>query len=731
MKQTVSRRHFLKLGAAAGGGLLVKAYWTPVSFANEATIINSNSPWFWAEFLADGSVSLKLSKQEMGQGVHTGLAMLFAEEACLDWSKVSASQANWDRGSRAYYESPFGVVTGGSSTIHTLWEPMRLAGAQVRDCFVRAAARKWKVDPQSCTAKNGYVLNQSSGESLSYHELSHKAKTFAPSESPELKPRERYELIGKSVSSRHNRAFVTGSANYASNVRLPGMLHAVVNRRPLLGSKLVSFDARETLNVPGVVDVVEISGDEESEGFVFGLAGGVAVLAESTWSAMQGARVLKVEWDMGENANASYDSVRSANERRDFIKSEVKNDFGDIETAFSTAVETVESSYENLLQAHGQMEPLTSTASFKNGNLEIWSSCQDMRGSVQYVARLLAIEEDAVTLHSALAGGSFGRLAWADYVGESALLSKMVGKPVKVTWTREDDMRCDYYHPQKISKWKGCLDSEGFVSGIWSEYGILGTPSYWWLLHWAYLPYGIDNVKVESNLIKQPIRTGAWRSVVEHMQAFPEESFIDELSYVAGEDPYRFRLKHVRRAVERFEGDDYWRQMGQRAKLVLESVPDFYDWDAPLGLGKGRGIAMSKFGSTIVCQIAEVDLGERDFTVERIVAIVAPGKVLNPQLAENQIEGGILWALSACKHGRLSFEHGKVKEDNYDAYPVLRFSETPELQVHFLEDEGPLGGMGELGVPATAPAVANAIYAISCKRLRSLPFDTNTLFGNV
>ncbi len=721
--ERISRRSFLKIGTALGGGLLVKAYWVPsLDAAEKDAEIASDSPWFFAHFESDGSVLLELGKQEMGQSAQIGLAMLFAEEACLDWSRVRVSQVSGDKRTHAFYDSAFGQGTGGSATVSSLWDPMRKAGACVRAMLRQAAAQLWDVTVEDCAAKDGYIAHAESRRRLAYHELAAEAARLPVPTEPKLKDKSEYELIGRPVDNRHNDAIVTGQANYSSNVRLPAMAYAAVARCPVLGAKLVSIDDRAALEVPGVLGVHVIEGQPAGEDLFYDYRGGVAVVADSTWAAFEGKKALRLVWDEGQNGVANYALLRDRFARREVVRSEIKNDFGDTEAAFRDAAKTLDAVYETGFQAHAPMEPLGSVARVMDGQAEVWASTQSVPIIRSVVARALRLDVANVTVHSPMAGGSFGRRIWADFAVESAILAAKIGRPVKVTWSREDDFQSDYFHPYKISEWQGCLDAEGYISGIRLEYGVLGANSFWWILHWAYLPYGIQNVRTRAHLLEEPIPTGAWRSVTEHLQAFPEESFIDELAHLAGEDPYRFRLKHARRAVATFEGEDYWRQMTERALRVLESVSKISDWDQPLPQGAGRGIALSKFGSTVVCQIAEVEVKEEAYRVSKVVAIVAAGRIVNPQLAENQIEGAIIWALSAFKYGKLTFERGRIVEDNFDTYPIARIGETPELEVHFLEDDGPMGGIGEPGVPALAPAVGNAIFAACGKRVRSMPF---------
>lgn len=717
----MERRAFLKLSGVAGGGLLVAAL-LPRSFANgTGKEVVADQPWFFAEFTSEGKLHLRLAKQEMGQGAPSGLAMLFAEELGIDWEAVTVTQLTYSGETESYYASAFGGTTGGSSTVHTLWEPMRKAGASVREMLIRVGARRMKATVSDCEAIGGKVRNRRTGEELAFRELFTAALREEVPENPTLRDPKDFRIIGKSKPNAMNELLSSGKAEYTSNVQLPGMVYGAVVHCPVLGGKLVSYDATESLAVPGVIGVYELEGFA-SKGVLFrGSRSGVAVVAESTWAAFQGKAKLKVVWDDGENGSENLDTLRKRYEERDFLTSDVKNNFGDVEAAFAASDRVFEASYETGFQAHASMEPLGSVARIDGDRIEVWTSTQGAKSAAEGVAAAMGVSAEKVTLHSLVAGGSFGRRIWLDFVLESVQLAKLTGRPVKVQWSREDDMGNDYYHPYKISRWRACLDEEGYISGLECDYGVLGSLDFWWVLHWAYLPYGIENNKVTSNLMRESIHTGAWRSVTEHLQAFPEETFIDELAVFAGEDPLAFRIKHTRRAVERFQGDDYWRAMTERALSVFEAVSKIYDANEGLPEGVGKGVAISKFGSTIVAQVATVRVSGDDYRVLKVEAVVAAGRVVNPQLAENQIEGGIVFGISAAKYGKLSFENGRIVEGNFDGYPVLRMSEMPEVAVHFLEDDGPMGGMGEPGVPAIGPAIGNAIYAASGKRHRTLP----------
>lgn len=723
----VTRRSFLKVSTLIGGGLVLKAFWAPAALAQSAPAGAGASPWLLAEFRPDGTLLLRLSKMEMGQSAPSGVAMLFAEEVGADWDKVRVTQLSHDADTRALYDSPIGGATGGSSTVSAQWEPMRKAGASVREMLIQAAARRWDAPPDECEARDGAVIHRPSGRRAPFAELAEAAAALPVPENPGLKDRSAFTLIGKPKPNARNRELCSGAAPYGINVKLPGMVYAAIHRCPVRFGTLKSYNDVAARAIPGVLDVVVLPGHLPNETLFVESKPGIAVIADSTWAAFRGKQALVAEWDEGAYASANVDTLRERCARREFIKTETKNDFGDPEAAFAKASRIHESTYETHFQAHACMEPLNATARIDGDRVEVWSSTQDSKAHAEAIAGLLRVPVDKVTVHSLVAGGSFGRRIWLDFPFEAVLVAKAIGRPVKVTWTREDEIQHDYLHPYERSVWRASLGEDNLIDALTNDFGVVGAPSFWWILHWAYLPYGIPNHKVTANMLEEPVASGAWRSVTEHLGAFSEECFIDEMAALAGEDPYRFRLKHARRAVATFQGDDYWRRMTRRALDVLESVPRYVDWESPLPENRGRGLAISKFGSTVVLQVAEVEVTRGDFFVRKVDAIVAPGIVVNPQLAENQIEGAILWALSALKYGKLTLENGRIQETNFDRLQLLRIDETPEMRVHFLEDDGPMGGIGEPGVPALAPAALNALYAATGKRLRSLPVDRSAL----
>ncbi|MBD5778135.1 xanthine dehydrogenase family protein molybdopterin-binding subunit [Pelagicoccus sp. NFK12] len=723
----MNRRYFLKVAGTLGGGLLVSGFLAgkekKPAFAETA----ADSPWFFIELKPDGGLHLRLGKQEMGQGAPSGVAMLFAEELGMDWESVTVDQMELSAATSAFYQTPQGSVTGGSWTVSSLWEPMRLAGASVREMLIQVAAERLQVEPKSLEAENGAVVSVAMGVRIPFHELAAAAAQREVPAEPRLRDPASFKIIGKPKPNARSFELSTGRVPYSINKRLPGMRHAAIARCPVWGGRLLGFNADAALERPGVEAVFRIEAPEGITNPYQYYKPGVAVVADSTWNAFKACELLEITWEEGNNSNVNMDTLRQRIARKEFLKTELPSDWGDPETVLQAAAVTHEAVYETHFQPHAPMEPLNATATADGDSIVIWTSSQDIKRCCDSVAAALGIPVDKIVMHSCPCGGSFGRRSAVDYVVEAALIAHRLQGPVKLTWSREDDIAHDLFHPYERSVWKAGLDRKGDLSALAASYAITGSPDYWWLLHGGFMPYGLKDWKVEGNLLDHPVPTGAWRSVVEHIGAFPEESFIDEMAHLAGRDPLAFRLEQARKAVEQHGQDDYWGSILARVVRLFEKVEVTLDWRSPLPPNQGRGIALSKFGSTVVAQVAEVEVWEGDFRVNKVEVFVGAGLIVNPQLAENQIEGAVVWALSALKHGRFTLENGRILESNFDQFELLRMNEAPEIRVHFLQDDGPMGGIGEPGVPALAPAVLNAIFAATGRRLRNLPIESSAL----
>ena len=694
----LSRRDFLKVTAGTGAGLWLGLH---VPSTAEAAEVAAFQPDAWLRVGADGAVTVFLAKSEMGQGTYTGMAVLLAEELEADWKSVKVVQADAD-------VKKFGQMgTGGSRSVRQLFDPLRKTGATAREMLISAAARKWEVDRATCRAEQGAVLHLPSGRKLGYGALAAAAAREQVPANPPLKAAKDWRLIGKKVPRLDTPDKVTGRARFGIDVRLPGLRFAVVARPPVVGGKVASFDAAKAKAVPGVRHVVEVPS-------------GVAVVADSTWAAMQGREALGATFLAGPNGGLDSAALKKALAAAPLEPNPVRSQ-GLLEQALTASDKVVQSVYELPLLAHATMEPMNATASVAaDGSAELWLPTQAPTWAQADVARALGVPLDKVKVHVTFLGGGFGRRSIPDFPVEAALVSKGCGEPVQVLWTREDDMRHDYYRPAGRNELRAGLDTQGRLTG-WHHK--VRSPSIGRQLFGAAargggspdvvegaigFPYGgTGAVLIEAAMPEVGLHFGWWRSVYASQNAFPEECFMDELAAVAGKDPLAFRLEHL--------------PPGHRLRGVLQLAADKAGWGKPLPAGRGRGIAChTSFGSH-VAEVAEVSVEKGKVRVHRVVAAVDLGVALNPDSVEHQVEGAIAYGLSAVLRGEITLEKGAVVQGNFDDQQPVRIHEMPEVEVHLVPSTEAPGGIGEPGLPPLAPAVANALYAVTRKRVRSLP----------
>jgi isoquinoline 1-oxidoreductase beta subunit len=607
----------------------------------------------------EGRVTITVSRTEMGQGVRTALAMILAEELEADWSTVSVEQALAD--------SAYGnQTTGGSASVNTRYTPLRQAGAVARGMLIAAAAEIWGVEADSCHAKDGAVLHTGSDRRLEYGQLVETAAALpvpSPNEVP-LKDPADFGIIGESKKRVDEPQIVDGSALYCSDIALPEMLYAVVARCPVFGGTVAAYDPSQAQAIKGVRHVVE-------------LEGAVAVVAANTWAALKGREALEITWDDGEHADLNSSGIREALAKLAPPLGQAKSG-GD-----STALDAV---YDIPYLAHATMEPMTCVADVRSDTCEIWAPTQNPQQSKQRAQSITGLGADAVTLRVPLVGGGFGRRLQSDYVEEAVKISQAISAPVKVTWTREDDMQHDFYHPL----------SYNYISGKTAEGGRLSS-----------LP------RLRKFEATRGIPTGAWRSVSNFPEAFAHECFLDEIAFESGVDPVELRRELLQ----------------ARARAVVELAAEKAGWGTPLPDEGGRGIAYhATFGVTHVAQVAEVSLAaDGDVKVNRVVCAVDCGRVINPDMVVAQMESGIAFGLTAALKADITIESGRAQQANFHDYPLLRIDEMPVVEVHIVpSDENPTG-IGEMGVPPIAPAVANAIFAATGKRVRRIPIRREDL----
>lgn len=687
---TVSRRIFLKTAAAAGGGLMLSLYLPSVGEELLASTDTGFMPNVWIKIGTDGSVTITVARTEMGQGVWTSMSMIVAEELDADWSKVSVVQAD------AHPNKYGSQSTGGSRSVRGSWQKLREAGATGREMLRTAAARTWNVDPSTCKTGNGYVTH-SSGKKLSYGELAVAAASVTAPSPVNLKNEKDFVLLGKAVPKLDTPAKTYGEAIFGLDVRVPGMVFSSIEKCPVFGGTLAGFDAAAAKKIPGVIDVVDI-GD------------GVAVIANSTWTAFKGREALSVRWNEGSWANQTSTGIRKAFVEAVRNKGDVIETSGDVESAFAGAASKIEGVYEAPLVAHATMEPMNCVADVRSDRCEIWAPSQTPQTAQKEAAEILNLPLESVTVHVTLLGGGFGRRLRADFVADAVRVSKAIGKPVMNVWTREDDMQHDFYRPMSYSVLRAGLDKNG--NPVSWHHRIAG-PERGSVVHAIQPPYAFPNHLIDAHTIDTGVPIGAWRSVGASHNGWIIESFMDELALASKTDPLEFRRRLL---------------TSPRLKRTLEYAAEKAGWGKPLPKGVGRGIAcVESFGSA-VAHVAEVSVNKSgQLKIHRIVSAVDCGPVVNPNTLAAQVEGGVVYALSAALKDEITIDRGRVKQGNFDDYRILQFDEMPKVEVHIVPSTEPVGGIGEPGVPPVAPAVCNAIYAATGIRIRRLPIRPEDL----
>src|SRR6266516_3021938 len=701
MSSTISRREFVETTT----GLVISFYLPsrPVPAAAPAPF----APNAWLRIDTDGIVTLTLDKSEMGQGSQTGLAMILAEELEADWSTIRLgpmpeNPAGWSRTMR----------TGGSNAIRSSWEPLRKAGARAREMLVAAAAQTWNVDRATCRADKGAVIHVPSGRRLSYGTLVARAARLPVPKDVSLKEPKDFRLLGTRVTRLDTPGKVDGSALFGIDVKVPGMLVASIERSPVLGGRLKRFNGERAQAMPGVRHVVELEPSSwmgSKGGWAAGCAAGVAVVADTYWQAVEGRRALE---------SASIRAQLLALAEQPGI---VAQTIGDATAALAGAAKRIDAVYDVPFVHHATMEPMNCTAHVRTdgGGCDVWAPTQNQGDAQRVAAEVTGLPNEKVRIHTTLSGGGFGRRLEPDFVSEAVRVSQAVGAPVKVIWTREDDMRNGFYRPTSYNRFSAGLDASGRLVA-WTH-RIAGTP-----LRLKFgplakgiddslvdgaidLPYAIPNVLVDQLTLTLPtLPLGPWRSVGVSHNGFVTECFLDEIAAAAGRDPFELRRELLRDKP--------------RHRRTLELAAEKAGWGSPLPHGRSRGIALAEWGPTVCAEVAEVSLdADGSVHVPRVVCAVDCGQAVNTGQVEAQMQGGIVFGLSAALYGEITLDKGRVVQGNFDTYPVARMPEAPAVEVYIVPSNDAQGGAGEPGVPPIAPAVCNAIFAATGKRIRKLP----------
>jgi isoquinoline 1-oxidoreductase beta subunit len=700
----LDRREFLEITGTAGAALVL-AFSLP-GCARERGPSAAPTPLnAWLRIGDDETILIIVDRSEMGQGVTTSLPMLLADELEADWSKVRIEFAP---AAQEYVNPLFGMQgTGGSTSVRAAWMPLRKAGAAAREMLIAAAAQQWQVDRGECRAEQGAVVHPPSRRRVSYGRLVATAATLPVPEDPPLKDPTDWKIIGTRAARLDTPPKVDGTAEFGIDVKVPGMLVAVVARCPVFGGKVKSFDATKAQAVPGVRNVVQVSS-------------GIAVVGDGYWPALKGREALEIQWDEGPNARVSSQGIARLFAQRSARPGAVARHDGSPDAALSTATARLEAVYEAPFLAHACMEPMNCTAHVRADGVDIWSPTQFQTGAQQLGAGIGGVTPDKVRVHTTYLGGGFGRRFELDFIQEALEASKAVNAPVKVIWSREDDIRHEYYRPASCHRLRAGLGTDGrpvawthrlvapsimarvfpnTVQNGLDQETVEGAVA---------MPYGIPNVHVDYVLTDTGIPVGFWRSVNNSFNAFVVESFIDELAHAAQHDPFEYRRALLADAP--------------RHRAALELAASKAGWGSPAAAGRARGIAVHKSFESFVAQVAEVSVAQ-DGTVKvhRVVCAVDCGPVVNPSIVDAQMESGIVYGLTAALYGEITIAGGRVVQSNFHDYPMLQVAEMPKVEVYIVPSTDAQGGVGEPGTPPIAPAVCNAIFAATGKRIRKLP----------
>ena len=724
-----TRRGLITAGVVTGSALVVGVAIRPGHRAprvrdlvagGDETLLN-----VWVKIAPDNRTTAILPHAEMGQGAHTALAQMLADELDADWNLVDVQEAPAHE-EYANYALPRGFlfgdaeipralvgtvdgaflkitqamdlqITGGSFSVRaTGLHGMRVAGAAAREMLAKAAAASWDVPERELELNNSRIVHAPSGRSGTYADFALVAAEFSPSSKPRLKQRERFTLIGTSVPRVDVPAKVDGSAAFGIDAQLPALKTATVRAAPVFGGRVASIDDKAARQLTGVEHVVDL-GDA------------VAVVADGYWHASRGLAALGIEWATGGRETVDQAGV-FAQFDRDLAQAEVEGggdvevDHGDIEAGLLAGARRIEAEYRVPYLAHAAMEPLNCTVWLHDGICEVWTGTQNPLGARGAVAEALGLEPIKVEVHNAYLGGAFGRRSVQDYVVQAARIANATGAPIKLIWSREEDIAQDRYRPAVTSRFRGALDANGHPT-VWTNlYVDKHEPS-----EAPQIPYAIANQRIASIASPTHVPFGVWRSVDHSQHGFFTESFVDELAIAAGTDPYQFRRQLLK--------------LAPRHRKVLDSAADRAGWGKALGDGQGRGIALQESFGSIVAEVVEVRVDAGKVHVKRVVCAVDVGYAVNPDGLIAQMESGIVYGLTAALYGEISIEQGRVKQSNFHDYRMLRIDEMPVIETVIVDTGGPLGGAGEPGTPPLAPALTNAIYDATGIRVRELPLS--------
>jgi len=707
---TTTRREFLKSSAAAAGVAVLGMY-VPGFGGKEANAAGSlHTPNVWVHIADNNEITLISHMSEMGQGVHTSLPALIAEELGVDINKVKVATAPADP---AYVNALLGAqITGGSTAIRDAWEKLRIGGAQVRTMLVQAAANKWGVDASTLTAADGMVSG--GGKSATYGELAAAAASVPVPKEVKLKDPSQFTIVGKAVPRLDAPSKVNGTAEFGIDAKVPGMVYASIEMSPVIGGKVKSFDDSAVRNKPGVIGVYKISNGG-------GVAdGAIAVVADSYWHAYKARKALKVDWDLGPVAKLStktfWDTTAAAEKSVEAIK--IRPDVGDANGAMKGAKKVLKAEYRTQLMAHQPLEPMNMIGVVSGDKCELIGPTQFQQGAQGQAAAALGFKPENVTITTTYLGGGFGRRVCVDYAVQAAEVAKACGKPVKILWSREDDMKNDYYRPLSLNRVEAALDASGKpvaykhqVNSQSITQALFGLPKKTldpFMVEAAVAPYEIPNTSHDLIIADTGFRVGYLRAVSHTMNCFANECFMDELAHAAGKDPIQYRLDLLEKEP--------------RFANVLKIAAEKAGWGKKLPKGRAMGVALMEGYGTYMAQVAEVSVNGNDIKVHKVTVACDCGRMVNPGIVRQQLESGIVYGLSHALYSDITVTNGRVDQNNFHDFRVLRLNETPAIDVTLVESSEKPGGTGEPSTSLIGAAVGNAIFAASGKRLRSFPF---------
>ena len=697
----LSRRGFLQTGAAAGGALMIGFVLPGAAKLAQAGPMPGAMPNSWIRITSDNTVTILCARSEMGQGVWTSLPTLVAEELDVDLTKIKVEMAP---AAEPYINAAIGgQLTGGSTSVRDAYDKLRVAGAQARIVLVQAAAEKWKVDAASCRTKDAMVFGPA-GQKATYGELAGAAAKLTPPKEPALKPAKDFRYVGKPLKRLDGPAKVNGTAEFGIDVKLPGMGIAALAQCPALGGTVKSFDAAKAQGMPGVKKVVQITD-------------GVAVVADTYWHARKALEAVNIVWDesavAGINSAAIIGDFRAAADKPGASFKKV----GDVAAAMGSAAKRVSAEYVTPYVAHVTMEPMNFTADVRADSCLLVGPTQFQQLAVGVVAGMLKMKPEQVSIQTTFLGGGFGRRIDVDFIVQAAEISKAAGMPVKLIWSREDDMTHDFYRPGSVHKMSGALDAAGkpvafqysaasssITKRLFGAFVKDGIDPF--MLEYAPVPYDIPNQAGNIVIHDAPVRVGYLRSVSHAMNVFANECFMDELAGAAGKDPVRYRLD----------------LLGKEAKYkrVLEMVADKAGW-GKAAAGRHQGVALMEGYGTHCALVAEVSVAGKDIRVHKITVVADLGSMVNPNIVRQQVESSVVYGMSNSLYDSITIERGRVQQSNFHDYRAARINEIPVIDMHLIAEGGAPGGIGEPVAAMIAPAVANAVFAATGKRVRELP----------